>query len=323
MATALLWDFPWSEIHGKRGQGHFFVIIFLSPSCFWLCNPMDCSTPGLPVPYYLPEFSQVHVIESVIPSRHVILCHPFLLLPSIFPSIRIFSNESVTQNRWSKLSPRVSQESSSHHSSKASMFWCSGFFMVQLSHLYLTTGKTIALTIWTFVDKVTSLLFNTLSRFLIAFLPRCNHLISWLQSPSAVILELQRRKSVTTSTFSPSVCHPFSRRSFQPRDQTCISCFSGQLFIVWVTREALRSFKYLLSWHDFKWYWPMDKDYSVFNPYYINKSLERVTGRKARGLQMEEIGCKCQTFLSLLSGRRKQTSDIFFLLYANIKGGFS
>ena len=193
---------------------------------------MDCSTPGLPVPYYLPEFSQVHVIESVIPSRHVILCHPFLLLPSIFPSIRIFSNESVTQNRWSKLSPRVSQESSSHHSSKASMLWCSGFFMVQLSHLYKTTGKTIALTIRTFVDKVTSLLFNTLSRFLIAFFPRCNHLISWLQSPYAVILELQRRKSVTTSTFSPSVCHPFSRRSFQPRDQTCISCFAGQLFTV-------------------------------------------------------------------------------------------
>ena len=117
---------------------------------------MACSTPGLPVPYYLPEFSQVHVIESVIPSRHVILCHPFLLLPSIFPSIRIFSNESVTQNRWSKLSPRVSQESSSYHSSKASMFWCSGFFMVQLSHLYKTTGKTLALTIRTFVAKMQS-----------------------------------------------------------------------------------------------------------------------------------------------------------------------
>ena len=115
-----------------------------------------------------------------------------------------------------------------HHSSKASILGDSGFFMVQLLHLYMTTGKTIALTIWTFVDKVTSLLFNTLSGFVIAFLPRCNHLlISWLQSPSAVILELQRRKSVTTFTFSPSVCHPFSRRSSRPRDQTCISCFAG------------------------------------------------------------------------------------------------
>ena len=95
-----------------------------------------------------------------------------------------------------------------HHSSKASILWCSAFFTVQLSQPYMTTGKTIALTIRTFVSRVTSLLFNTLSRFVIAFLPRSNHLlIPWLQSPSAVILEPKNRKPVTTSTFSPSVCH--------------------------------------------------------------------------------------------------------------------
>ena len=95
-----------------------------------------------------------------------------------------------------------------HHSLKASILWRYAFFMVQLSQLYVTTGKTIALTIWTFVSRVMSLLFNTLSRFVIAFLPRSNHLlISWLQSPSTVILEPKRRKSVTTSTCSPFTCH--------------------------------------------------------------------------------------------------------------------
>ena len=95
-----------------------------------------------------------------------------------------------------------------HHSSKASILWCSAFFMVQLSHPYMTTGKTIALTRWTFVVKVISLLFNMLSRLVIAFLPRSNHLlISWLQSPSAVILEPPKIKSVTVSTVSPSICH--------------------------------------------------------------------------------------------------------------------
>ena len=95
-----------------------------------------------------------------------------------------------------------------HHSSKASILWCSVLFMVQLLHPYMTTEKTIALTRWTFVGKVMSLLFNMLSRFVIAFLPRSKCLlISWLQSPSAVILEPKRRKSVTVSTFSPSICH--------------------------------------------------------------------------------------------------------------------
>ena len=95
-----------------------------------------------------------------------------------------------------------------HYISKASVLWHSAFFMVQLSQLYVTTGKTIALTIQTFVSRVTSLLFNTLSRLVIAFLPRSNRLlISWLQSPSAVILEPKKRESVTTSTFPPSICH--------------------------------------------------------------------------------------------------------------------
>ena len=95
-----------------------------------------------------------------------------------------------------------------HHSSKASILWCSAFFMVQLSHPYMTTGKTVALTRWTFVGKVMSQLFDMLSRLVIAFLPRSKHLlISWLQSPSAVILEPKKIKSVTVSTVSPSICH--------------------------------------------------------------------------------------------------------------------
>ena len=157
-------------------------------------------------------------IESMMPSNHLILCHPLLLLPSIFPSIRVFSNESVLRIRWPKdwsfsFSISPSNEYSGltsfrmgwldllavqgtlrsllqHHSSKASILCCSVFFMIQLSHPYMTPGKTIALTRWTFVSKVISLLFNMLSRLVIAFLPRSKRLlISWLQSPSAVILE--------------------------------------------------------------------------------------------------------------------------------------
>ena len=152
------------------------------------------------------------------PSNHLILCHPLLLLPSIFPSIRVFSNESFLPIRWPKywsfsFSISPSNEYSGlisfrmywldllavqgtlksllqHHRSKASVLQCSAFFIVQLSHPYMTTGKTIALTRWTFVSRVMSLLFNMLSRLVIAFLPRSKHLlISWLQSPSAVILE--------------------------------------------------------------------------------------------------------------------------------------
>ena len=148
--------------------------------------------------------------ESVMPSNQLILCHPLLLLPLIFPSIRVSSNESVLCIRWPKywsfsfsISPSneysglisfrmdwldllavqgTLQNLLQHHSSKASVLWCSAFFMVQLSHLYMTIGKTIAFTRWTFVGKVMSLLFNTLSRFVTAFLPRSKHLlISWLQ----------------------------------------------------------------------------------------------------------------------------------------------
>ena len=152
------------------------------------------------------------------PSNHLILCPPLLFLPSIFPSIRVFSNESVLLIRWPKywsfsFSISPSNEYSGlisfrmdwldllavegalknfmqHYSSKASILWHSAFFMVQLSHPYMTTGKTIALTRQIFVGKVMSLLFNALSRLAITFLPRSKHLlIPWLQSPSAVILE--------------------------------------------------------------------------------------------------------------------------------------
>ena len=157
-------------------------------------------------------------IESVMPFNHLILCRPLLLLPSVFPSIRVFSNESVLHIRWPKywnFSFNISPSSEhpglisfrtdwldllavqatlksllQHHSSKASILRLSAFFIVQLSHPYMTTGKTIALTRQTFVDKVMSLLFNMLSRLAITFLPRSKRLlISWLQSPSAVILE--------------------------------------------------------------------------------------------------------------------------------------
>ena len=162
------------------------------------------------------------------PSNHLILCHPLLLLPSIFPSIRVFSNESVFPIRWPKywsfsfnispsnehpglISSRMDwldllavqgtlKSLLQHHSSKASILWHSAFFIVQLSHPYMTTGKTIALTRRTFLDKVMSLLFNILSRLVITFLPRSKRLlISWLQSSSAVILEPPKIKTTTVS----------------------------------------------------------------------------------------------------------------------------
>ena len=156
------------------------------------------------------------------PSNHLILCHPPLLLPSTFPSIRVFSNESALCMRWPKywsfsfnLSPSnehpglisfrmdwldllavqgTLKSLLQHHSSKVSILWRSAFFIVQLSHPYMTTGKAIALTRWTFVGKVMSLLLNMLSRLVITCLPRSKRLlISWLQSPSAVILEPQNQ----------------------------------------------------------------------------------------------------------------------------------
>ena len=164
-----------------------------------------------------------------------ILCSPLLLLSSIFPSIIVFSNESALHIRWPKywsFSFNISPSNEhpglifrmdwldllavqgtlksllQHHSSKASILQRSAFFIVQLSHAYLTTGKTIALTRGTFVDKVMSLLFNMLSRLVITFLPRSKCLlISWLQSPSTVILESPKIKSATVSTVYPSICH--------------------------------------------------------------------------------------------------------------------
>ena len=170
------------------------------------------------------------------PSSHLILCRPLLLLSPIPPSIRVFSNESTFRMRWPKywsfsLSISPSNEHPGlfsfrmewlellavqgtlksllqHHSSKASILQCSAFFTVQLSHPYMTTGKTIALSRWTFVGKVISLLFNMLSRLVITFLPRSKRLlISWLQSPSTVILEPPTKKSDTVSTVSPSISH--------------------------------------------------------------------------------------------------------------------
>ena len=174
---------------------------------------MNRSTPDLPIHQQLPSLLRLMSIESVMPSSHLILCCPLLLLP---PSVRVFSNGSTLHMRWPKnwsfsfnISPSNEQPGLisfrmdwldllavqgplksllQHHSSKASVLPCSAFFIVRLSHWYMTTGKTIALTRQTFVNKVMSLLFNMLSRLVITFLPRSKRLlISWLQSPSAMI----------------------------------------------------------------------------------------------------------------------------------------
>ena len=168
--------------------------------------------------------------------NHLILCHPLLLPPSIFPNTRVFPNESVLCIRWTEywsfsfsISPSndysglilfsinnfdlfVAQGTLKsllqHHSSKALIFQCSAFFIVQLSHPYMTTGKTIALTRWTFVSKLMSLLFNMLSRFVRAFLPRNKCLlVSWLQTPSAVILGTKEMKSLSVYIVFPPICH--------------------------------------------------------------------------------------------------------------------
>ena len=175
-------------------------------------------------------------VESVMLPNHLILCRPLLLMLSVFPSIRIFSNELALCIRWPKywsFSFSISPSNEylglisfridwfdllavqgtlkgllQHHSSKTLILHCLAFFMVQLSHACMTTGKSIALTIQTFVGKVMSLLLNMLSRFVIAFLPRNEGLlISWLQSPSTVIFEPRKIQSATVSTFPPSVCH--------------------------------------------------------------------------------------------------------------------
>ena len=182
------------------------------------------------------------------PSNHLILCRPLLLLPSIFPSIRVFSNESVLHIRWPKywsFSFNISPSNEylgpvsfrmdwlnlltvqgtlksllQRHSSKASILRLSAFFIVQLSHPYMTTGKTIALTRQTFVGNVISLLFNVLSRLVRAFLPRSKHLL--ISSPSAVILEPPKRKSLTVS---PSICH----EAMGPDAMSLVHCLLVQL----------------------------------------------------------------------------------------------
>ena len=175
-------------------------------------------------------------IESVLPLSHLIPCRSLLLLPSVLPSIRVFlmswlfSSDGqsigasasapvfpVKTQSWfhlglsgliSLLSKGTLKSLLRHHILKASILWCSAFFMIQLSHPYMTTRKIIALTIWTFVGKVMSLLFNALSKFIRAFPPRSKCLlISWLQSPSAVILEPKKIKYVTVSFVSPFICH--------------------------------------------------------------------------------------------------------------------
>ena len=185
--------------------------------CLTLCDPMNCSSQASLSITNSRSSLRLTSIESVMPSSHLILCHPLLLLPPIPPNIRVFSNESTLLMRWPKswsfsfsISPSnehpglislrmdwldllavqgTLKSLLQHHSSKASILQCSTFFIDQLSQLYMTTRKTIALTRWTFVGKVMSLLFNMLSRMVITFLPRSKRLlISWLQSPSVVIL---------------------------------------------------------------------------------------------------------------------------------------
>ena len=178
--------------------GTLYIYVSVQFSCS-LCDPMNCSTPGLPITNSQSSL-KLTSIESVMPSSHLILCHPLLLLPPIPPSIRVFSNESTLHLRWPKhwrfsfsIIPSkeipglisftmdwldllavqgILKSLLQHHSSKSSILWHSAFFTVQLSHPYMTTGKTIALTRWTFVGKVMSLLLNMLSRLVITFLPR-------------------------------------------------------------------------------------------------------------------------------------------------------
>ena len=199
---------------------------------FW--DPLNCNTPGFPLLHYLPDLLKLMSIELVMPFNYLNICCSLLLLPSFFSRIRIFSNELALRIRWPKywsfsfssaneypglISFRIAwfdllvvqgipQESPpAPESESISSLMLSLLYSLTITFIY-DYWKTIALTRGTFVGKVMSLLFNTLSRFVIAFLPGSKHLlISWLQSPSAVILEPKKMKSVTISTFSPSICH--------------------------------------------------------------------------------------------------------------------
>ena len=224
-----------NTFHAKKvltwWEGSYLKVQFSSvaQSCLTLCDPMTTvHQASLPITNCQSSLKLMS-IESVMPSNHLFFCCPLLLPPSIFPSIWGFSNESVLCIKWPKywsfsFSISPSNEYSGlisfrmdcldflavqgtlksllqDYSSKISILRCSVFFIVQLSHQYVTTGKTIALTRWTIIGKIMSLLFNMLSRLVITFLPGSKRLlISWLQSPSAVILEPQKMKSDTVST---------------------------------------------------------------------------------------------------------------------------
>ena len=197
---------------------------------------MDCSTPGFPIHHQLLELTQTHVHrvgDPTISSSAVPFSSHLQSFPALgsFPMSQFFTSGSQSIRVSASTSVSPSNEYSGlvsfridwldlltvqgtlkillqHHSPKASILRCSAFFMIQLSHPYMTTGKTMALTRWTFVDKVMSLLLNMLSRLVITLLPMSKHLlISWLQSPSAMILEPRKIKSATVSTVSPSICH--------------------------------------------------------------------------------------------------------------------
>ena len=227
----------------------------VAQSCPTLCDPMNCSMPGLPVHHQLPEFTQTHVhrVSDAIQPSHP-RSSPSPPAPNPSQSIRVFSNESALHIRWPKYWSFSFSTSPSNehpgliffrmdwldllavqgnlksllqcHSSKASILRPSAYFTVQLSHPYMTTGKTIALTRWTLVSKVISLLLNILSRLVITFLPRSKCLlISWLQSPSAVILEPQNIKSDTVSTVSPSISHE-------------VMGPDAMIFIFWMVRSS-------------------------------------------------------------------------------------
>ena len=187
------------------------------------CDPVNCGTPCLPVHHQLPEFTQTHVhkVSDVIQPSHPVVtissCPQSLPASESFPMSQLFAwgGQEIPglisfRMDWLDLLAVQGTLKSllQHHSSKASILRCSAFFTVQLSHLYMTTGKAIALTRQTLVGNVTSLLLNMLSRLVITFLPRSKRLlISWLRSPSAVIFEPQKIKSDTVSTVSPSICH--------------------------------------------------------------------------------------------------------------------
>ena len=218
------------------GRENIYLFRSVAQLCLTLCNPMDCSMPASLSNTSSRSLLKLMSIESVMPSNHHILCYPLLLLPSVFPSIRVFSSESVLRFKWPKywsfsFSISPSNEYSrlisftidwldllaiqgtltsllQHHNSKASILRsCSFLYSPTLTSVH-DYWKTIALTRQTFVGKVMSLLFNMLSRFVLAFLPKSKCLlISWLQSPSAVILEPKKINYVTVFIVSPSICH--------------------------------------------------------------------------------------------------------------------